>query len=148
MLGILGGLFYFLIALGILVTIHELGHFLAAKACGVKVLRFSLGFGPVLFKKKGKDNCEYAVSAIPLGGYVKMEGENTPIEDRSSLPKGSYKSKKVWQRAIIIFAGPFFNLVLAVFLFTYINMSGITQLLPVVGDVKPESIAQTSGFKD
>lgn len=68
--------------------------FLAAKACGVKVLRFSLGFGPVLFKKKGKDNCEYAVSAIPLGGYVKMEGENTPIEDRSSLPKGSYKSKK------------------------------------------------------
>lgn len=148
MLGILGGLFYFLIALGILVTIHELGHFLAAKACGVKVLRFSLGFGPVLFKKKGKDNCEYAVSAIPLGGYVKMEGENTPIEDRSSLPKGSYKSKKVWQRAIIIFAGPFFNLVLAVFLFSYINMSGITQLLPVVGDVKPESIAQTSGFKD
>lgn len=75
MLGILGGLFYFLIALGILVTIHELGHFLAAKACGVKVLRFSLGFGPVLFKKKGKDNCEYAVSAIPLGGYVKMEGK-------------------------------------------------------------------------
>ena len=56
MLGILGGLFYFLIALGILVTIHELGHFLAAKACGVKVLRFSLGFGPVLFKKKCKDN--------------------------------------------------------------------------------------------
>lgn len=148
MLGILGGLFYFLIALGILVTIHELGHFLAAKACGVKVLRFSLGFGPILFKKKGKDNCEYAVSAIPLGGYVKMEGENTPVEDKSSLPKGSYKSKKVWQRAIIIFAGPFFNLVLAVFLFTYINMSGITQLLPVVGDVKPESIAQTSGFKD
>lgn len=148
MLGILGGLFYFLIALGILVTIHELGHFLAAKACGVKVLRFSLGFGPILFKKKGKDNCEYTVSAIPLGGYVKMEGENTPVEDKSSLPKGSYKSKKVWQRAIIIFAGPFFNLVLAVFLFTYINMSGITQLLPVVGDVKPESIAQTSGFKD
>lgn len=148
MLGILGGLFYFLIALGILVSIHELGHFLAAKACGVKVLRFSLGFGPVLFKKKGKDDCEYAISAIPLGGYVKMEGENTPVEDKNSLPKGSYKSKKVWQRAVIIFAGPFFNLVLAVLLFTGINMSGITVLLPVVGDVKPDSIAQTSGFKN
>lgn len=148
MLGILGGLFYFLIALGILVTIHELGHFLAAKACGVKVLRFSLGFGPVLFKKKGKDSCEYAISAIPLGGYVKMEGENSPVEDKSSLPEGAYKSKKVWQRAIIIFAGPFFNLVLAVILFTFINMSGITTLLPVVGDVKPDSVAESSGFKE
>lgn len=116
---------YLLVCLGILVTVHELGHFLAARACGVKVLRFSIGFGQILYKYTSKKTgCEYAISAIPLGGYVKMEGENTPSEDENSasskLSADSFKSKSVLQRAIIIFAGPFFNIVLALF---YLQLS-------------------------
>ena len=107
MIDALGGLFYFLIALGILVTIHEFGHFIVARACGVKVLRFSIGFGPILFKRTAKNGCEYAVSAIPLGGYVKMEGENEILEKNAPLSKDSFKAQSVWKRALIIFAGPF-----------------------------------------
>ena len=145
-MGVLGGIVYFLLALGILVTIHELGHFLMARACKVKVLRFSLGFGPVILQKTGKDGCEYAISAIPLGGYVKMEGENSPQEDTTELAPDSFKAKSVWQRALIIFAGPFFNIALAVILFTVVNLSGIQERLPVVGDVVPHSLASESGF--
>ena len=68
-------LFFFAVALGVLVTVHEAGHFFAARACGVTVQRFSIGFGKVLIKRTGRDGCEYAISAIPLGGYVKMLGE-------------------------------------------------------------------------
>lgn len=144
---------YLLVCLGILVTVHELGHFLAARACGVKVLRFSIGFGQILYKYTSKKTgCEYAISAIPLGGYVKMEGENTPSEDEDSasskLSADSFKSKSVLQRAIIIFAGPFFNIVLALFLFTVVNLMGVSNLTPVVGDVIPDSAASVSGFKN
>ncbi len=148
MINLLSGILYFLVALGILVAIHELGHFLAAKACKVKVLRFSLGFGPIIFKKTGQDGCEYALSAIPLGGYVKMEGENQPVEGQDAvLPPDSFKAKPVWQRAIIIFAGPFFNIFLAVILFTAVNMSGVTQRYAVIGDVVPGSIAEQSELR-
>ncbi len=153
MVNFLGGIFYFLIALGILITIHELGHFLAARACKVKVLRFSLGFGPIIFKKTGKDGCEYAISSIPLGGYVKMEGENEPVEGensgelKKSLSPDSFKAKPIWQRAVIIAAGPFFNIALAVMLFTIINIAGVTERYAVIGDVVPNSIASDAGFK-
>lgn len=153
MVNFIGGIFYFLLALGILVTIHELGHFLAARAFKVKVLRFSLGFGPIIYKRTGKDGCEYAVSALPLGGYVKMEGENTPVqgedlkEANAALSPDSFKAKPVWQRAVIIFAGPFFNIALAVILFAIVNMSGISERYAVVGDVTPMSIAEQAGFK-
>lgn len=145
---VFGGVFYFFIALGILVTIHELGHFLVAKACGVKVLRFSLGFGPIVFKRTAKDGCEYAISAIPLGGYVKMEGENAPLteEEKQKLPKDSFKAQSVYKRALIIFAGPFFNIILAVILLTIVNMHGVRESNAVVGDVIPNSIAYNSGF--
>ena len=149
MVNALGGAVYFFIALGILVTIHELGHFTAARLCGVKVLRFSLGFGPILYKRTAKDGCEYALSAIPLGGYVKMEGENTPNEetDKTKLSKTSFKAQSVLKRAIIIFAGPFSNIILAVLLLTGVNMSGIVERYAIVGDVIPQSIADKSGFK-
>ena len=154
MVNFLGGIFYFCIALGVLVTIHELGHFIAARACGVRVLRFSVGFGPVVFKKLGRNGCEYALSAIPLGGYVKMEGENNPVQgDKlmpdalAALPPDSFKAKSVGKRALIIFAGPFFNIALAVILFTFVNMGGIVERFAVVGDVVPHSAADNSGFK-
>ncbi|MGN0902773.1 MAG: RIP metalloprotease RseP [Succinivibrio sp.] len=149
---VLGQIVYFLLSLGILVTIHEFGHFIVARKCGVKVLRFSIGFGPLVLKKTGKDGCEYAISAIPLGGYVKMLGENEDLERNEdgslkALPSDSFKAKKVWQRALIIFAGPFFNIALAVILFTIVNLSGVVERLPVVGDVVPQSAAAQSGMR-
>ena len=141
MIDALGGLFYFLIALGILVTIHEFGHFIVARACGVKVLRFSIGFGPILFKRTAKNGCEYAVSAIPLGGYVKMEGENEILEKNAPLSKDSFKAQSVWKRALIIFAGPFFNIVLAVILLTIINVNGVQERKTIVGTIATNSVA-------
>lgn len=147
MVNVFGGIFYFLLALGILVSIHELGHFIAARACGVRVLRFSIGFGPILVKRTGKDGCEYAISAIPLGGYVKMEGEDASSDDKALLSKTAFKAQSVAKRAVIVAAGPFFNIVLSVILFTIVNMSGISYSLPIVGDVVPGSKAELSGFK-
>ncbi len=144
MLSALWNLICFGVALGILVTVHEAGHFFAARACKVKVLRFSLGFGKVLFKKTGKDGCEYAVSMIPLGGYVKMLGETD--ENERSL-EGSFKSKGRLQRFFIIAAGPLSNIILAIILYTGLNLSGVTVLRPVVGDVVPGSIAAEAGFQ-
>ncbi len=97
--------------LGVLVFIHELGHFLVAKWVGIKVLKFSLGFPPSIISKKWGET-EYALGLIPLGGYVKMAGEN-PAEESSGAPY-EFMSKKVWQRFLVIFAGPFMNFVLAV----------------------------------
>lgn len=141
MMSALWDLIFFAVALGILVTVHEAGHFFAARACGVKVLRFSIGFGKILFQKKGKDGCEYALSLIPLGGYVKMQGEND--DDQST---GSYKSKSVGKRALIIAAGPLCNILLSFLLFTVINMAGVSVLKPVIGDVIPGSLAAKSGI--
>jgi len=133
MLNIIGAV----VALGILVTVHEFGHFLAARYFGVEVEKFSIGFGPKLFAlKKGKT--EYRISLIPLGGYVKMKGEN-PDEEVDDL-ENSYKSKSWWQRAIIAFAGPFANLILAVFIFilTFAIGKHFEDQLPIVGQVNAE----------
>ena len=148
MLNVFGGIFYFLISLGVLVTIHEFGHFITARLCGVKVLRFSVGFGPILWKKTAKNGCEYAISAIPLGGYVKMEGENTPTTDKSKLAPDSFKAQSVFKRALIIAAGPVFNIVLAIIVYTMINLHGVNERLPIVGFVVPNTIAQNSGLKE
>lgn len=142
---------YLLVCLGILVTVHELGHFLAARACGVKVLRFSVGFGQIIYKYTSKKTgCEYALSAIPLGGYVKMEGEND-LEDedgeKKPLSPDSFKAQPLYKRAVIIFAGPFFNIILALLLFTVVNICGVNSRLPVIGDVVPSSAAAQAGFR-
>lgn len=147
MLSFFGGIVYFLISLGILVTVHELGHFLAAKMFKVKVEVFSIGFGPVLWSRQGRDGCRYMVSSIPLGGYVKMENESAADVDRSTLPQTSYMSKSVWKRAVIIAAGPFFNIFLAVILFTFVNMAGINERYAIIGHVAEGSIAKESGLE-
>ncbi len=109
--------FSFILVLGLLIFVHELGHFLLAKLFRVRVLKFSLGFGPKLFGKVVGDT-EYLVSAFPLGGYVKMFGENPDEQDISEEDrKSSFAHKPVLQRFLIILAGPFFNLAFAVFLF-------------------------------
>ncbi|MDP8202304.1 MAG: RIP metalloprotease RseP [Candidatus Tenebribacter burtonii] len=123
-----------LVALGILVTVHEFGHFIAARIFNVEVEKFSIGFGPKLLAfTKGKT--EYRISLIPLGGYLKMKGENP--DDENENTENSFKTKKWWQRAIIAFAGPFANLILALLIFIFIFAIGkhFEDQLPIVGEV-------------
>ena len=131
MLSIIGAL----IALGILVTVHETGHFIVAKLVGVKIEKFSIGFGPRLFSFN-KGNTEYRISIIPLGGYVKMKGENPKEEIDNDLD--SYNSKSWWERGLIAFAGPFANFIFALFIF--IASFGIGRYyedhLPVIGKIE------------
>ncbi len=135
-------LFFFAVALGVLVTVHEAGHFFAARACGVTVQRFSIGFGKVLIKRTGRDGCEYAISAIPLGGYVKMLGEAD-----TETGSGSFRSKSLSRRAFIIAAGPGCNIILAFLLYCAVNLLGFEAPRPIVGDVIPGSAAQQAGIE-
>lgn len=124
MLGIIG----FILTLSILVVIHEFGHYAVARLCGVHVLSFSLGFGPVLYRKKDKRGCEWRLSALPFGGYVSMLDATTK-EDFPSMTDGEYRAgsfdeKNVWQRLAVVFAGPAMNIILAVVIYAGITMVG------------------------
>jgi len=142
-----------LITLGILVTIHEFGHFWVARRCGVKVLRFSIGFGKAAKTWIGKDGVEYVIAPIPLGGYVKMLGqEDTTVTDTGSVPASqreySFAYKPLWQRVAIVAAGPLANFLLAIFVFWLINISyGISGIAPVVNSVIEDSIAERAGLR-
>src|SRR5262245_585580 len=138
----------FLFVLGVLVFIHELGHFLLARWNGVRVLTFSLGFGPKLLKVQRGDT-EYAVSAIPLGGYVKMAGENP--DDPHTGADDEFMAKSKWQRFQILLAGPVMNLLLAVVLLALVWMRGAEVLAyldqpAVVGAVQAGSPAAKAGI--
>ncbi len=136
---------YFLIVIGILVFVHELGHFIMAKRAGVRVEKFSLGMGPKLFGFKKRDT-EYVLSALPLGGYVKMAGEN-PHEEPTGAPD-EFQSKTVWQRAKIAVAGPLTNVVLAFLIMPFVFMVGTYSEGPAkVGYVETGSPAERAGFK-
>lgn len=143
------GIISAILVFGILVFIHEFGHFIFAKLFGVKVLRFSIGFGPVLISKKMGET-EYALSLIPLGGYVKMYGENPDEEDAviSDDDAGkAFSNKPVWHRFFIVLAGPLFNYLLAIIIFSFIFMSGVEKLLPVIGEVKDGMPAAITGIQ-
>lgn len=142
-------LWAFLFVLGVLVFVHELGHFLLARWNGVRVLTFSLGFGPKLLKTT-RGGTEYCISAIPLGGYVKMAGE-TPDDPRSGAAD-EFMSKGKWQRFQILIAGPLMNLLLAVGVMTFVIWNGATEpaferRAPIVGRVLPGSPAEKAGIK-
>lgn len=134
-----------IVLLGIIIFVHELGHFLFAKAMGVRVLKFSLGFGPKLIGRQYGDT-EYRISAIPLGGYVKMLGE-TPGEELSEkdLPF-AYTSQDVWKRAVIVASGPLFNIFFAMVIFFVLFVKGLPVLLPEVGEVMPDTPAARVGL--
>ncbi|MDX9762566.1 MAG: RIP metalloprotease RseP [Desulfomonilia bacterium] len=140
-------LFAFVIVLGILIFIHELGHFLFAKLNGVGVLKFSLGFGPALVKKRVGET-EYQISVIPLGGYVKMLGEGSTPEDEFTPmdPEKSFAGKGLGVRALIVAAGPVFNLLLAIVIYMVIGWTGIPTIPPVVGEVMDGTPAETAGL--
>ena len=122
----------FLFVLGVLIFVHELGHFMAARRVGVKVLTFSLGFGPKLVKVKRGDT-EYCISAIPLGGYVKMAGES-PEDPRSGAPD-EFMSKSKWERFQILIMGPVMNIALAVVVLAIVLSQGAE--VPAYDDVSP-----------
>ncbi|MBR5901381.1 site-2 protease family protein [bacterium] len=146
---------YFCIVLGLLVCVHEFGHFAAAKLCGVYVHRFSIGFGPAILKWQGKETA-YTIACIPLGGFVQMAGQSDlPDEEEDELNKDVprerfYTSKKVWQRLIIILAGPGMNLIfalpLAVAILCYGQSTSITPNGIVVSEVIRESPAEKAGL--
>ena len=142
-----------LVTLGILVTIHEFGHFWVARRCGVKVLRFSIGFGKAAKTWIGKDGVEYVIAPIPLGGYVKMLGqEDTAVADSRGLSESqrqqSFAFKPLWQRMAIVAAGPIANFLLAIFVFWLINISyGISGIAPVVNNVVEGSVAERAGLR-
>ena len=135
-----------LVALGVLVTFHELGHFLVARACGVKVLRFSVGFGRRLLSRYDRHGTEFTLAAIPLGGYVKMldEREGPVPEDQLHL---AFNRKSVWARIAIAAAGPIANFLLAIVLFWAVFMGGTAGPVPIVGSVEPGSIAARAGLE-
>ena len=136
----------FFATIGLLVAVHEFGHYWVARKLGVKVLRFSIGFGKVIWKKKGKDEdqVEYALSLIPLGGYVKMlderEGDVDPAERHRA-----FNLQPVWKRFLIVLAGPVFNFIFAIFAFAVTYMAGIDSVRPYLGTPTMNTPAAVSG---
>ncbi|MBC7663418.1 MAG: site-2 protease family protein, partial [Caulobacter sp.] len=126
-------IFWFMVTIAILIPIHEYGHYRVAKACGVKVLRFSVGFGNVLWSRRiGPDQTEFALSMIPLGGYVKMLDERDGAVSEADLPR-CFGRRPLYQRALVVAAGPFANLALAVALFAFVQWYGVDMPTPAVG---------------
>jgi regulator of sigma E protease len=134
------------ILLGILIFVHELGHFLAARISGVGVLKFSLGFGPKIVGKRIGET-EYVLSWIPLGGFVKLLGESDSEQPLSPEDeKRSFLKQAGWKRMLIIFAGPLFNFLLAILIFVIVFMYGIPNLTADIGEVQKESAAAIAGI--
>jgi regulator of sigma E protease len=137
----------FVVALAILIAVHEFGHFWVAQSLGVKVLRFSIGFGmPLLRWQRDPDSTEYVLAAIPLGGYVRMLDEREEEVPESQLDR-AFNRQPVWKRSAIVIAGPVFNLLFAILAYWAIFIVGDLGLKPVIGAVAPQSIAADSGFQ-
>ncbi len=137
----------FLLALGLLVLVHELGHYFAARMCGVKVLRFAIGFGRVMWSRRpGSDQTEWAIGLLPLGGYVKMLDEREGPVAASELPR-AFNRQPVGRRAFIVVAGPVANLLLAILLYWLVFMTGITELKPRLGVPPQGSPAAVAGIE-
>ncbi|MGL1957923.1 MAG: sigma E protease regulator RseP [Colwellia sp.] len=137
----------FVLALGILVTVHEYGHFWVARKCGVKVMRFSVGFGRAIWRKKGADGTEYVLALIPLGGYVKMLDERVDDVEEQDKDK-TFNAKSVYQRIAIIAAGPLANFAFAIFAFYLMFLMGMPSFKPIVSHVSEHSIAAQAQLPD
>lgn len=135
----------FVVALGLLITVHEFGHFWVARRAGVKVLRFSIGFGKPLWRRVGKDGVEYVIGGIPLGGYVKMLDEREGDVSDADLTQ-EFTRKPVAARAAIVAAGPLFNFAFAILAYWIMFMVGVTGARPLIGEVLPGTPAEQAGF--
>ena len=143
---ILQTIFFTLIALGVLVSFHEYGHFWVARRCGVKVQKFSIGFGTALLRWKDSQGTEFVIAALPLGGYVKMVDEREGDVAEEDLPY-AFTRKSVWQRIAIVAAGPIANFLLALVAFWIVFLSGERGIAPVAGHVNAGSLAAEAGFE-
>jgi regulator of sigma E protease len=146
-MSMLYSIFAFILALGILVAVHEFGHFWVARRLGVKILRFSIGFGHSVWRRRfGPDQTEFAIAAIPLGGYVKMlderEGEVPEAESHRA-----FNRQPLAYRTVIVFAGPLFNFLFAIVVYWLMFVIGVVGLKPIVGEVIPGSAAERAGFR-
>ncbi|WP_438864184.1 sigma E protease regulator RseP [Neptunicella sp.] len=146
MLSFLWSLFFFIVALGILVAVHEWGHFWVARRCGVKVERFSIGFGKALWRTKDKYGTEFVVALIPLGGYVKMLDERVDHVRDEDLPH-AFNRQSVYKRIAIIAAGPITNFLFAIVALTLMYMVGVQSVKPVIGQIKPDSLFSAVNIK-
>ena len=149
-MSILQNIFYFIVALGILVTFHEFGHYWVARKLGVKVLRFSVGFGkPLLAWKRNRDGdeIEYWIAAIPLGGYVKMLDQREGNVAEEDLPR-AFNTQPLAKRFAIVAAGPIFNFILAIFFYWAVFVIGVTAERPLLGEPDAGTVAALSGFQD
>jgi regulator of sigma E protease len=136
----------FLVALGCLIVVHEYGHYLVARACGVKVLRFSVGFGrPLWTKRWGRDATEWVIAAFPLGGYVKMLDEREAPVAREELPR-AFNRQSVWRRVAIVVAGPAANFLLAIALYWLLFSTGVPGIRPEVSEPPEGTPARAAGF--
>jgi regulator of sigma E protease len=135
-----------LLTLAVLVAVHEYGHFWVARRCGVKVLRFSIGFGKPLWRRTDSQGTEYVVAAIPLGGYVKMLDEREAEVDAAELDR-AFNRKPVLQRIAVVAAGPLANFLLAIVAFWALFLAGESGYAPVIGEVEPGSVAEIAGLE-
>ncbi len=137
----------FLLVIGVLVTVHEFGHFWVARRVGVRVLRFSVGFGRPLLKRTGADGTEYVLAAIPLGGYVKMLDEREGPVAEADLDQ-AFNRKPLWARNAVIAAGPVFNFALAIVAYWLVFVIGATEVRPIIGPVIPDTPAAEAGLME
>jgi regulator of sigma E protease len=145
----MNSIFSFILVLGLLILIHEFGHFITAKLFGIKVLKFSIGFGPKLFARQYGET-EYSIGVLPLGGYVKMLGEQPEEQVATDQTQRSFATKPVWQRFLVVLAGPLSNLVAAIFIFWVVTLiTGIPHPLPTteIGQITPGSPAERASVK-
>jgi regulator of sigma E protease len=137
----------FIVAIGVLVAVHEFGHFWVARKLGIRVLRFSIGFGRPLWQHiGGKDRVEYVIAAIPLGGYVKLLDEREGNVPEAEADR-AFNRQPVWKRIAVLLAGPAFNLIFAVLLYWVLFTAGIPAIKPIIGEVTPDSIAAQAGLR-
>ncbi|NYT60946.1 RIP metalloprotease RseP [Alcaligenaceae bacterium] len=136
----------FAVALGVLITFHELGHYWVARRCGVRVLRFSVGFGKVLARRTDRHGTEWAVSAIPLGGYVKML-DDAPENATQAEASQAFNQKTLAQRSAIVLAGPVANLILAALLYTALGLAGTNEPAAILAAPPPNTTAAQAGFQ-
>lgn len=136
----------FIVAVFVLVSFHEFGHFWVARRLGIKVLKYSIGFGKRLWHRTDKSGTEFVIAILPLGGYVKMLDEHEGKVDKKDLPY-AFNRQALWKRCLVVLAGPIANLILAVFLFWFVYTLGLLQVKPIISHIESHSIAAKAGVK-
>ncbi len=148
MIDIAQSILAFIVALGVLITFHEFGHYWVARRFDVKILRFSIGFGRPIYKRVfGKDQTEFVIAALPLGGYVKML-DSREAEVNQEEAAREFNQKPLQQRFAIVAAGPVFNFIFAIFAYCLIFVIGVNGLKPIVGEIRPNSISASAGLEE